>query len=160
MANTHHYTINLEWTGDKGSGTSSYVSYSRDHIIKSVNKPAIEGSSDPMFRGDPRRYNPEELFLSSLAACHMLWYLHLCADHAVIVKKYTDQPVGQLQEDPAGGKFTEVILRPTVTVTNASMLAKARELHREAHRQCFIANSCNFPVRHEPVCEVLSAEGL
>lgn len=160
MANTHHYTINLEWTGDKGPGTSSYVSYSRDHIIKSVNKPAIEGSSDPMFRGDPRRYNPEELFLSSLAACHMLWYLHLCADHAVIVKKYTDQPVGQLQEDPAGGKFTEVILRPTVTVTDVSMITKARELHREAHRQCFIANSCNFPVRHEPVCEVLSAEGL
>lgn len=151
MSTSHQYTINLEWTGDKGSGTSSYVSYSRDHLIASGEKPPIEGSSDPVFRGDPGKYNPEELFLSSLAACHMLWYLHLCAVNAVIVKKYTDQPVGLLQEDPNGGKFTEVILRPCVTVTQTSMMEKARELHREAHRQCFIANSCNFPVRHEPL---------
>lgn len=149
----HHYRIHLEWTGNLGRGTQGYRAYSRDHVITVEGKVSdIPASSDPAFRGDPSRYNPEELFLSSLSACHMLWFLHLCAVNEIVVTEYVDQAVGTMEEAPDGsGRFREVILRPQIRVEQEAMIIPAEALHREANRMCFIANSCNFPVRHEPV---------
>jgi organic hydroperoxide reductase OsmC/OhrA len=115
----------------------------------------IEGSSDPAFRGDRARWNPEQLLTAALAQCHMLWYLHLCAATGVVVTGYADEAVGTMREDPdGGGRFTEVVLRPRVTVQSADMIERAASLHREAHEKCFIASSVAFPVRHKPVISI------
>ncbi|HET9100956.1 MAG TPA: OsmC family protein, partial [Acidobacteriaceae bacterium] len=113
-------------------------------------KPDIPGSSDPAFRGDRQRYNPEELLVASLSSCHMLWYLHLCAENSIVVVAYEDAPRGTLElADDGSGAFISVELRPTVTITAESDAVRAKELHHQAHRNCFIANSVNFPVRVE-----------
>ena len=154
----HTYHTQLHWTGNLGSGTSGYRAYSREHEIRVDGKPMLPGSSDPAFRGDPTRYNPEDLLVASLSACHMLWFLHLCADAGIVVTTYSDNAVGTMTETADGsGRFSEVTLRPQVTVAEAAMIERAQALHADAHRMCFIANSCNFPVRHEPECRV--AEG-
>jgi organic hydroperoxide reductase OsmC/OhrA len=149
----HHYRISLHWTGNRGTGTSDYRAYGRDHEIAISGKPvAIPGSSDPHFRGDPTRYNPEDLLVASLSACHMLSYLHLCAINEIVVKAYEDKAEGTMVETPAGGgRFTNVTLRPLVTISPESDPVKATELHHKAHELCFIANSVNFPVECEPV---------
>lgn len=144
----HSYEVRVEWTGNSGEGTKNYKSYSRDHIIASKNKPPIPGSSDPGFRGDRSRYNPEELLVASLSSCHMLWYLHLCAVNQVTVLEYTDDASGIMKENEDGsGEFVEVTLRPIVKVNAGDDRARASALHDEAHRLCFIARSVNFPVR-------------
>jgi organic hydroperoxide reductase OsmC/OhrA len=152
MLKTHHYSVVVKWIGNTGTGTSSYRQYSRDHEIKAGDqKPRISGSSDPTFRGDPSRWNPEELLIASLSACHQLWYLHLCAVSGVIVLEYVDNAEGFMEEtDDGSGHFQKVILRPQVTISKGSDEKKAAELHEEAHSKCFIANSVNFPVLHDP----------
>jgi len=151
MAKMHHYSVVVEWTGNTGTGTSGYRSYERRHEISAgAAKPAIPGSSDPAFRGDAARWNPEELLVASLSACHKLWYLHLCAEAGIVVLTYRDQAEGVMEELADGsGCFRRVILRPRVTVAGGSDLVKARELHDAAHGKCFIARSVNFPVEHE-----------
>ncbi|ERR1700761_2407759 len=150
----HHYQIKINWTGNKGSGTSSYSAFGREHEISGMEKPVIPASSDPAFRGDPKKYNPEELLIASLSSCHMLWYLHLCSENGVIVTSYAEQATGVMVEREDGsGHFQEVVLRPVVTVSESHMIAKANELHQKANAFCFIANSCNFPVHHDPSCK-------
>jgi organic hydroperoxide reductase OsmC/OhrA len=150
---THNYNTILNWTGNTGKGTESYKAYTRDYTILADGKPEIKGSSDPAFLGDRTRYNPEELLLASLSSCHMLWYLHLCSEAGIVVTAYSDSAEGTMTETADGsGHFTGVTLKPSVTVTETSMIAKANELHFKANKMCFIANSCNFPVYHEPSC--------
>lgn len=152
MNKTHHYRTAITWTGNKGSGTSRYDAYERNHTLSIAGKPELLCSSDTAFRGDGTRHNPEDMLLASLSSCHMLWYLHLCADAGIIVTHYTDNAEGIMEEAPGGGgRFTEVTLHPHVTVQDASMIDKANALHDQAHVKCFIANSCNFPVKHQPV---------
>lgn len=149
---THSFNIDVTWIGNKGRGTASYTSYERSHEISGDGKPVIFGSSDPAFRGDTSRYNPEELLVASLSACHMLWYLNLCADAHIVAMNYTDKAVGvMVVTEDGGGHFTEVTLKPAVTVTKDADLSLAKELHQKAHHLCFIANSVNFPVRVEPL---------
>ncbi|RYD79546.1 MAG: OsmC family peroxiredoxin [Sphingobacteriales bacterium] len=154
MPKQHRYKTIINWTGNKGAGTSGYRSYDRAHTIFVENKAPIYVSSDPAFMGDHSKYNPEELLLASLSSCHMLWYLHLCSDNGVVVVAYEDKATGTMEEDSSGsGKFTEVVLNPFVKVQHVSMMAKAKELHAEANKKCFIANSCNFPVKHQVLVE-------
>jgi organic hydroperoxide reductase OsmC/OhrA len=151
MAKEHHYAVTVEWTGNQGGGTSGYKAYARDHEIRIAGKPAIPGSSDPSFRGDAGRYNPEDLLVASLSGCHMLWYLALCAMAGIVVTRYLDRAEGTMVEDADGsGRFTSVVLKPDIAVKPGADLEKARALHATAHRMCFIANSVNFPVAHEP----------
>lgn len=150
MDKKHFYKTLVQWTGNLGEGTTHYRSYARNHTIQCEGKHVIEASSDPAFSGDPAKYNPEELLLASLSACHMLWYLHICADNGIVITDYHDNATGTMEENENGGKFTEVILHPKVKLKNTSMMEKAMELHKEAHKKCFIANSCNFPVIHQP----------
>ncbi|GLB47842.1 OsmC family protein [Neptunitalea lumnitzerae] len=149
---SHQYKITVEWTGNTGEGTSNYRSYTRDHSILAKGKyKAISASSDPAFLGDATKYNPEDLFLSSLSACHMLWYLHLCTVNNIVVTSYTDDATGTMKEEKNGsGQFTSVTLYPKVTITNASQIALANSLHKKANKMCFIANSCNFTIHHQP----------
>jgi organic hydroperoxide reductase OsmC/OhrA len=154
--NTHHYKLDIEWKGNLGSGTSGYTAYGRDHIIRCEGKPDLHASADIPFRGDGSKYNPEDLFLSAISTCHMLWYLHLCADAGIIVTQYRDLPEGTMVSGgPDSGHFTEVTLHPEVTITDASRIDDANELHHEAHKKCFIANSCNFPIIQKATCRAV-----
>lgn len=146
----HNYDVKVVWTGNRGQGTTSYTSYDRNHDISRAGKPVLPGSSDPTFRGDASRYNPEELLVASLSSCHMLWYLHLCAVNGVVITNYEDNATGVMSDNGDGGEFVEVTLHPRVTITSASDEKKARELHHSAHQRCYIANSVKFPVRNEP----------
>ena len=154
----HHYKVDVNWTGNLGKGTSNYTAYERSHVISVNEKDCIYGSSDPSFRGDKKKYNPEELFIASISTCHMLWYLHLCSEAGVVVIDYIDNATGTMQETKdGGGYFTDVTLHPTVVVNDVSMIEKANKLHHEANKLCYIANSCNFPIHHKPNCKTANA---
>lgn len=151
----HHYKTTTTWVGNRGQGTANYRAYDRNHDIASEGRPDILCSSDPAFRGDPSRHNPELLLVGSLSGCHMLWYLHLCADNNIVVTEYTDEATGTMEENKDGsGQFVEVTLNPRVTVADKSMIEKANELHHKANQMCFIAHSVKFPVHHKPVAVV------
>lgn len=155
LHNEHVYTVTTTWTGNRGSGTSGYREYGRDHDIEGPGKnTVIRGSSTPVFRGDKTRYNPEDLLIGSLSACHMLWLLHLCADSGIAVTAYRDEASGTMHVNADGsGEFTDVVLRPVVRIADASRAEDLPALHHRAHELCFIARSVNFPVRCEPRTE-------
>ncbi|MBB6244083.1 OsmC family protein [Rhodanobacter sp. MP1X3] len=146
----HRYRVDVDWTGNRGTGTQSYRGYERSHDIRVPGKPVLAGSSDAAFRGDASRHNPEDLLVAALSSCHMLSYLHLAATSKVVVTAYSDIAEGMMETDASGGRFVEVVLRPTVTISTTSDAAKAEALHAEAHHACFIASSVNFPVHCEP----------
>ena len=147
--------MKIAWTGNRATGTSGYRAYARDHEISAEGKiAAIAASSDPAFQGDPSRYNPEELLVASLSACHMLWFLHLCSDSGIAVTSYTDDALGEMKEQAGGaGEFTKVTLRPRVKISDPSRAADIPALHAKAHELCFISRSVNFPVEHEAIVE-------
>lgn len=153
----HDYGLTLNWTGNRGTGTTGAAAYDRDHIVSAPGKPDLHASSDPSFRGNPERWNPEEMLVASLSSCHMLWYLGLAAASGVVVTEYTDSPTGVMTEQSDGsGQFVEVTLAPVVTVVDPSMVPRAEKLHASASSKCVIARSVNFPVRHTPTTEVAS----
>jgi organic hydroperoxide reductase OsmC/OhrA len=151
MNKQHNYKIAVEWTGNQGTGTSNYPDFERSYSVQIENKADILGSSDPEFRGDKTKHNPEELLLASVSSCHMLWYLHFCTEAKIIVSNYVDNATAILEETEDGnGKFTSITLHPTITVTQKSMIEQATELHQKANEFCFVANSLNLKVEHQP----------
>jgi organic hydroperoxide reductase OsmC/OhrA len=155
MKKTHHYKIMSTWHGNKGSGTSSVSAYERSHTIENNGKPALELTTDNPKFGDKNKLNPEDLVLSALSSCHLMSFLYLCAEEGISVTAYRDEAEGTMVEDLAvgGGKFTEVTLHPVFSVADPSMKERALALHEKAHKICYIANSVNFPVKHDPRCE-------
>ena len=148
----HRYELTVTWTGNTGDGTSTYRGYRRTHTVTAEGPPELPGSADRTFHGDRDRWNPEQLLLAALSQCHLLSYLHVCVDAGVVVTDYVDRAAGSMRTDADGsGRFTEVVLRPTVTVADDTMVEAATQAHHRAHELCFIANSVNFPVRHEPM---------
>lgn len=147
---THDYTARVVWDGNTGEGTARYAGYQRAYRVLVAGKPELEGSADPAFRGDASKHNPEDLFLASISACHMLFYLALCALEGVRVIAYEDDAHGSMAMDAdGGGRFVEVLLRPRVVVSADSDAGVAEALHAVAHARCFIANSCSVPIRNE-----------
>ena len=153
MDRKHHYHMVNRWTGNLGTGTSAYTAYSRAHELSGTGKAAaIPGSSDPAFRGDRTRYNPEELLLGALSACHMLWVLHLCADAGITVTEYQDQAWGEMAEHEDGsGEFTRVVLAPRMSIAEPERIDEAVAIHHRASAVCALARSMKFPVEHQPV---------
>ena len=145
----HHYQVSVNWTGNRGSGTKSYNTYDRNYEISAGSKPVILGSSDPAFRGDAQRWNPEDLLVASVSACHKLWYLHLCAEAGISVFTYSDEAEGTMREGKHGG-FTSIVLNPKITIRPGDDINVALELHHRAHEFCFIANSVNFAITCQP----------
>jgi organic hydroperoxide reductase OsmC/OhrA len=147
------YEANITWTGKRGQGTSAYTAYDRDHVARAAGKPDLPMSADQAFLGNPTRHNPEDLLVATLSSCHMLWYLHLCANAGIIVRAYEDRPIGRLIESQESGEhFESVLLRPKVTIESGGV-QEALRLHQDAHQRCFIANSVNFPVLLEPAIQ-------
>lgn len=150
MGAEHHYRLTTTWTGDRGTGTSGYRDYDRAVRVEVSGKPVLLGSADQPFRGDPARWNPEDLLLAALSQCHLLSYLHACVVRGVVVTTYRDEASAVMVTQGSRGAFAEATLRPIVTVTQPPMVAAAAQAHHDAHEWCFIANSVNFPVRIEP----------
>ncbi|MDI9311181.1 MAG: OsmC family protein [Limnohabitans sp.] len=151
MNKKHQYNIELKWTGNNGLGTRNYSSYERDFEIETIGKPKLFGSSDPAFRGDRTKYNPEDMLLNAISSCHMLWYLHLCSNEGIIVIDYKDNATATMIETENGsGNFEDAILNPIVVITDKSKKKLAIQLHCKANEMCFIANSLNFQVKHFP----------
>ena len=147
MNTLHNYRAAIIWSGNQGSGTSNYKDFERSYHIQIENKATILGSSDPAFRGDRTKHNPEELLLAAVSSCHMLWYLHFCSENKIIVTDYIDNATAILEETERGnGKFIAIALHPTITITEKSMIEKATELHAKANEYCFVANSLNLIV--------------
>jgi organic hydroperoxide reductase OsmC/OhrA len=148
----HGYTVSARWLGNRGSGTSGYRDYGREGVVETPGTTPIETSSDTVFHGDAERWNPEELLVAALSECHRLSYLHAAASAGVVVVGYEDDASGRMRQDgDGGGHFTDVTLRPRVTVADPGMVETATALHERAASMCFIAASVNFPVGHEPV---------
>ena len=148
---THDYTSHIVWTGNRGAGTASYRGYDRTWDIAVPGKPVVHCSNDPLLGGDRGKMNPEDLLLSALSACHMLWYLHYAAEAGVVVTGYEDSPVGQGEVGAGGaGRFIAATLRPRIHVAAGTDLARAEALHHRIPEVCFIARSVNFPVHHAP----------
>jgi len=148
---SHYYKATITWTGNNGTGTNNYRNYERSHKISIENKCAILGTSDPAFRGDKTKHNPEDLLLSSISSCHMLWYLHLCSENGIVVQEYIDEVEGiMLETENGGGHFSEVTLNPKVVIENDNLIELAIDLHKKANELCFIANSLNFKIHHNP----------
>lgn len=144
---THTYSLEVEWTGNRGSGTSGYRAYDRACVVRAAGKPDLSCSSDPAFLGSPECWNPEELLLASLSVCHKLWFLHLCAEAGVVVETYADAPTAVMIEQSDGsGRFQRAELRPLVGLRDESLRGKLPALHAAAHEKCFIARSVNFDV--------------
>ena len=150
MNREHHYSVDVAWLGNRGSGTSGYREYGRQSSVEATGKHPIDASADRTFHGDADRWNPEELLLAALAECHMLSFLHVAVQHGVVVTAYSDAATGTMEQQGDGGRFTSVTLHPLVTVAEPIDDALAATLHHEASEKCFIANSVNFPVHHEP----------
>lgn len=151
MTTTHSYTSRVQWTGNDGRGTADYRSYQRTWDIAVPGKPVIHCSNDPLLGGDPGLMNPEDLLLSALSACHMLWYLHLASEAGIVVHAYEDCPEGIGENSPDGsGRFLSATLKPRIEVNAGSDMSLANELHGRIHKVCFIARSVNFPVAHRP----------
>jgi organic hydroperoxide reductase OsmC/OhrA len=154
MTPEHHFAVSLRWTGNRGTGTSGPRDFSREHLLQIEGKPDLLGSAAPVFRGDADRWNPEELLIAALAQCHMMSYFYVAARDGIVVTDYTDAATGTIQMQGAGGRFTSVTLRPRMTIS-AGDLDLAYRLHDEAEQLCFIAQSVNFPVAHEPEITVV-----
>lgn len=152
MARRHDFVAKIAWTGNRGDGTRTYRGYDRTWRVETPGKPPIECSNDPLLGGDPSLHNPEDMLIASLSACHMLWYLHLASEARIVVRSYTDEPVGEGESAPDGsGRFIGAVLRPRIEVEAGCDLGRAEAIHHEIHKVCFIARSVNFPVRYEPV---------
>lgn len=157
----HHYETTIEWLGNRGTGTSGYREYGRELLLSADGKHSIDGSADRTFHGNADRWNPEDLLVASLSQCHMLSYLHVAVLRGIVVTAYTDTALGTMETTPdGGGRFTSVVLRPLVTITSMEMMDAAIDAHREASAKCFIANSVNFPVLHEPRVTIAGGHSL
>ncbi|WP_292834091.1 OsmC family protein [Microbacterium sp.] len=159
MIGQHSYRMRSRWDGNRGTGTSGYRDYDRSVTLEIEGKPDLQASADHPFRGDASKWNPEDLLLAALSECHLLSYLHACVESGVVVLEYRDEATGTMRLDGrGGGAFTDVLLRPAVVVAEASMIAPAQAAHAQAREWCFIANSVNFPVRHEATVIAARAE--
>lgn len=152
---SHSYSLKLDWQGNKGTGTSSYRAYSRDYSISMDGKPDMPGTSDPAFLGDPAKHNPEDMFLASVASCHMLWYLHLASTAGIVVTAYEDNAEAEMTMNKDGsGQFSSVTLKPSVTITDVSKAKLAEKIHGDVGAMCFIARSINVPIYHEATIKI------
>jgi organic hydroperoxide reductase OsmC/OhrA len=149
----HSFAVSVEWTGNRGTGTSGHRDFGRDNTLTTDGRPPLLGSAARVFHGDADRWNPEETLMAALVECHLLSYLYLAAKNGIVVESYTDAATGSIATEGDGGRFTEVTLHPRVTISSGDP-ALARSLHDEAEKICFIAQSVNFPVTHEPVIEL------
>jgi organic hydroperoxide reductase OsmC/OhrA len=145
----HRFAARLRWTGGASGPAVDYATYSREYVVEVDGKPPLRGSADAHFRGDRSLHNPEDMLVAALSACHLLSYLAECTRAGIAVLAYDDDASGEMTLIDGKIRFREVMLRPRVAIADPARIDEAMALHERAHAECFIANSVNFPVRHE-----------
>lgn len=147
---TNEYTSTIRWTGNTGQGTATYKGYERTWDIAVPGKDVVHCSNDPLLGGDPSKLNPEDLLLSALSACHMLWFLHLASTAKIKVLSYEDTPTAEGESLTDGsGRFISATLKPRIEIEVGDDVVRAKAIHQEIHRYCFIARSINFPITYD-----------
>ena len=144
------HKVTLEWK--RGSESFTYESYNRDHTLVFEGGSRVTASSAPAYRGNPSHVNPEEGLVAALSSCHMLTFLAVAAKKRFVVDHYSDQAVGFLEKNDKGRlAITRVILRPRIAFggTTVPTPQEIAELHEQAHKGCFIANSVTTEVKIE-----------
>ena len=156
MVLKHLFKVKLDWLlSPKKEFQSTPKLFYKNHSIAIAGKPDLELSAAKAFKGDPSLYNPEDLLLSSVVSCHMMSYLYVCSQNGIEVVSYSDAAEATLEVDETGaGRFVEVRLYPKVVISSKEKIDLAIDLHKKANKLCFIANSCNFPIKHFAVCEL------
>ena len=150
----HLFKAKLDWFFSVTEKDSPSKTYQKSHRITIEDKAVLQVSAAKVFKGDPSLYNPEDLLLSSVVSCHMMSYLYVCEQSGIEVLSYSDEAEATLEVLANGsGRFVNVKLYPKVIIANKEKIAEALLLHQKANELCFIANSCNFPIEHFPVCE-------
>ncbi len=129
---TYHHA-EVRWRGTKDD--------LRAHAVR-IGGQSMDGSCSPQWGGDPAAADPEGLFVASLSACHMLWFLDLARQERLRVTSYEDHAEGTMDEV----RFTHVALRPRVVFEGDVDDETVARLHQAAHERCFIANTVNCPV--------------
>ena len=144
----HRYRSALAWAGTTAVG---YEAYDRAHSL--VAPPASAGldlSSDPAFRGDPSRLNPEQLLVAAASSCQLLSFLAVAARARLDVVAYTDEATATMDEADLPMRIGRIDLRPAVTLADTGRDRPAEERLRHltevAHRECFIASSLRTDV--------------
>jgi organic hydroperoxide reductase OsmC/OhrA len=157
MGFKHLFKAKLNWFSTIKEEVSTSKIYTKNHTITIEGKDILDVSAAKAFKGDPSLYNPEDLLLSSVVSCHMMSYLYVCSQNGIEVVSYTDAADATLEVLESGsGRFTQVRLYPKVIIRQKEKITEAISLHKKANELCFIANSCNFHIIHEPLCEVVS----
>jgi organic hydroperoxide reductase OsmC/OhrA len=150
MAHEHRFQALITWTGAAKGPAESYRTYSREYKVEIEGKPDLTASAAAPFYGDATLHNPEDLLLAAISGCHLLSYLAIAARQGVVVTSYTDEATATMAIKDGKMRFVEATLRPRVTITPESDREKTMSMHHQANHECFIANSLNFPVHHEP----------
>lgn len=155
MGFKHLFKAKTTWFSNKKDIVSAKKRYTKSHVITIEGKPDLHVSAAKAFKGDPELYNPEDMLLSSVVSCHMMSYLYVCSQNGIDVLSYSDAAEATLEVSEDGsGRFTEVRLYPKVIISQPEKIEEALSLHKKANQLCFIANSCNFPIIHYPVCKI------
>ena len=155
-AHVHRYRARCSWSGSTGVG---YDHYPREH---EVSAPPATGSltlsSDPAFRGDPARMNPEQLLVLAASSCQLLSFLAVAARARLDVVAYEDEAEAEMPEAKKPVWIVSIRLRPRIVLASTGPGAardekRVRQLVDLAHRGCYIANSLKTEVTVEPVIE-------
>ena len=155
MSKSHTYSAELTW--QRGDQDFLGNRFSRRHLLRFDGGVELPASASPLVVPPPlsdlSAVDPEELFVASLASCHMLWFLAIAAKRRFQVDAYRDAPVG-VMEPRADGKMvmTLVTLHPRVELSGERLPTREEleALHRRAHEECYLANSVKTEVRCEP----------
>lgn len=144
----HHYQAVCTWRGSTGAG---YQAYDRSHELRAP--PAAQTlamSSDPAFRGDPQRLNPEQLLVMAAASCQMLSFLAIAARARLDVVEYEDHAEGFMPEDDQPTRITRIVLKPHIMLRGTADEARVHRLVEQAHHACYIANSLKSTIEIAP----------
>lgn len=145
---THHYEAACSWEGETGSG---YATYSRAHqVVVEPSKSTLSLSSDPAFRGDASRINPEQLLVAAAASCQLLSFLAVAARAGMDVRRYQDSAAGEMPEAELPIRITRITLRPRIELCSGPTEARVRQAVQQAHEECYIASSLKTEVSVEP----------
>lgn len=150
------FSATVHW--QRGSQPFIDKRYSRRHEWRFDGGAVVTASSSPhavrVPYSDASAVDPEEAFVASLSSCHMLWFLDIASRAGWVIDDYRDEALGVMASNGDGKlAMTLVTLRPAVKFggENKPDVAQLQALHREAHSECFIANSVKSEVRCEPV---------
>ncbi len=148
----HTYRTTLVWDGSTGVG---YEGYDRTHAVHATPSPdELVLSSDPAFRGDPARLNPEQLLVAAASSCQLLSFLAVAARARLDVVSYHDDADAVMPEDDLPVRITRIDLHPRVVLADTGRARPTPErlahLTEVAHRECFIANSLRTEVAVHP----------